>query len=124
VDLDPLEIGDHEERWVLERVLVVDELAVRGLAVLAVLVLPGEEALLPDVGEAVTPVELPGTLLERIPGARRVGLRWPRLTEHGAQVQEVGLGGGTFAGRHAAPLRGELEGGHASRESAVLTVRG
>ena len=76
VDLDPIEIGDHQERWILERVLVIDELAVGGLAILVLaLVLPGEEALLPDVREAVTAVELLGALLERVPRAGRVGIR-------------------------------------------------
>jgi hypothetical protein len=113
VDLDPLEIGDHEERWILERVLVVDELAVGSLAVLALaLVLPGEKALLPDVGEAVTAVELLGALLERVPGTRGIGIGRGRLAEHPAEIAEVGLGGRALPGRHAAPLRGELGRGH------------
>jgi hypothetical protein len=120
VDLDPVEIGDHEERWVLEGVLVVDELAVGGPQVLALaLVLPGEEALLPDIGEAVTAVELLGPLLERVPGAGRVGIGRGRLAEHPAEVAEVGLGRGALAGRHTAPFRGELGGGHASSWSRV-----
>src|SRR5450756_2899981 len=58
VGLDRREVRDDEERRVLQGVLVVDELAVRCLQVLALaLVLPGEEALLPDVDEAVTAVE-------------------------------------------------------------------
>jgi hypothetical protein len=125
VNLDPLEVGDHEERRVLERVSVPLQLEVRGLEVLALaLVLPGEEALLPDVGEAITSVELLGALLEGVPGAGRVGIGRGGLAQHPAQVAEVGLGRRPFAGGNAAPLRGELEGGHASRESAVLTVRG
>ena len=42
-----------------------------------------------------------------------------RLAEHPAQIAEVGLGRGPLAGRHAAPLRGELGGGHASVRSRV-----
>src|SRR5450759_4056008 len=59
-------------------------------------------------------VELLGPLLDRVPGAGRVGIGRGRLTEHPAEVTEMGLGRGTFAGRHAAPLRGELGGSHAS----------
>jgi hypothetical protein len=125
VGLDRREVRDDEERRVLQGVLVVDELAVRCLQVLALaLVLPGEEALLPDVREAVTAVELLGPLLERVPLTGGVGIGGTGLAEDAAQIEEVALGGRPLPGRHAAPLRGELRGSHASRESAVLTVRG
>ncbi|MEJ7697875.1 MAG: hypothetical protein WKF78_14980 [Candidatus Limnocylindrales bacterium] len=51
---DALDVADDQERRVLEVLAVVEELLVGGLEVgpLA-LVLPGEEAALPDVGEAI-----------------------------------------------------------------------
>ena len=113
MDLDPLEIGHDQERWVLEGVLVVDQLAVGGPQVLALaLVLPGEVATHPDIGEAVMAIELLGALLEGVPGAGRVGVGGRRLAEHPAQVAEVGLGRRPLAGRDAAPFGGELGGGH------------
>ncbi len=54
MDLDPLDIADDQERRVLEVLTVVEELLVGGLQVRPLaLVLPGEEAALSDVGEAV-----------------------------------------------------------------------
>ena len=54
VDLEAVEVADDEQRRVLEGLPVLQELVVGGLQVLALaLVLPGEVAALPDVGEAV-----------------------------------------------------------------------
>jgi hypothetical protein len=51
-------------------------------------------------------------LLERVPGAGRVGVRWRGLTEHSTQIAEVGLRRRPLAGRNAALFRGELGGCH------------
>jgi hypothetical protein len=120
-DLDRLEVGDDEEGRVLQRVAVALELEVGGLEVLPLaLVLPGEEAALPDVGEAVAALQLLGPLLEGVPGALGVGVGGSGLTQDAAQVDEVGLRGRALGGRDAAPLGGELAG----RQGADDTGRG
>ena len=125
VDLDPLEVADHQERRVAEVVLVAHQLDVGGPQVLVLaLVLPGEEVALPGVGEAVAAGGLADPLLEGVLGAGRIGLVGGRLAEHPAEVDEVLLRGGLLRGRHAAPLRRERArrqgrlGRHASRSPA------
>ena len=56
------------------------------------LVLPGEEALLPDVGPALAAGRLLGARLEGEPVARGVGLGRRRVAEQAAEVDEVLLG--------------------------------
>ncbi len=109
VHFEAVEVADDEEGRVVERLAVVVQLAVGGREVLALaLVLPGEVAALPDVGEAVTSAELLGTLLERVRVAGRIGLVRRRHAEHPAQVDEVLLGGGPLGPLGAGPLGGEL----------------
>ena len=75
VDLEALEVADHEQRRVLQGLAVVLSWRYAALQVLALaLVLPGEAAPLPDVGEAVAAADLLGALLEGVPLAGRVGL--------------------------------------------------
>ena len=108
-DLDRVEVGDDEERRVAQVLAVAEQLDVGGLQVLALaLVLPAEEVLLPDVGEAVSPTRLGDGLLEGVVVAGRVGLVGRRLAEHPAQVDEVFLGGGLLLRLVVAPLLGEL----------------
>ena len=117
-DFDCLEVGDDEEGRVLQRVAVTLELEVGGLEVLALaLVLPGEEAALPDVGEAVAAAQLLRALLERVPGAVGVGVGGGGLAQDAAQVDEVGLRRRALGGGDAAPLRGELAGRHGADDT-------
>jgi hypothetical protein len=115
MNLDRREIGHDQERRVLQRVLVVDELAQGGVQIATLaLVLQGEEAALPNVGEPVATAELPGPLLERVPRAGGVGVGGTGLAEHAAQVEEVALGGGPLPRLDPAPLGGELPRRHCS----------
>jgi hypothetical protein len=51
-----------------------------------------QEGRLPSVLRSIAvAVELLGTLLERIPGAGRVRVRWRGLAEHSTQIAEMGL---------------------------------
>src|SRR5664280_1569998 len=94
----------------------------RRLEVLALaFVLPGEEALLPHVREAVAAIELLGALLEGVPGAGRIGISRGRFAKHPAEVAEVGRRRRPLAGRHAAPLRGELGRVHACADRSMVT---
>ena len=71
VDLEAVEVADDQQRRVLEVLAVVQELLVGGLQVLVLaLVLPGEVAALPDVGEAVPAAGLGDALLEGVRARR------------------------------------------------------
>jgi len=90
VDLEPIEVGDHQQRRVVERLAVVVELPAGRLQVLALaLVLPREVAALPDVGEAATAVELLGPFSKGVGLPRRVRVMGRWLAEHPADVDEL-----------------------------------
>ena len=109
VDLEAVEVADDEQRRVLKSLAVLQELLVGGGQVLVLaLVLPGEVAALPDVGEAIAADGLLGALLEGVPVAGRVGLVGGRHAEHAAEVDEVLLGGGPLGALVVGPLLGEL----------------
>ena len=94
VDLEAVEVADHQEGRVVQRFAVLQQLAVGGGQVLALaLVLPGEVAALPHVGEAVAALHLAGALLEGVVLAGGVGLVRSGHAQHAAQVDEVLLGG-------------------------------
>ena len=114
-DLDAVEVADDEQRRVAQVILVVEELEVRGLEVLLVaLVLPGEEAALPDVGEAVPSPGLLHPALEGVLLAGGIGLVGRGLPHHPAQVDEVLLGRGLLGrgGRATSARRRRGQGGH------------
>jgi len=115
VDLEPVHVGDDEQGRVVERLPVAQELVVGGLQVLVLpLVLPGEVALLPDVGPAFAAAVLGCPLLEGVGGPLRVRVGGGRLSEHPAQVDEVLLGARSFLEIRGRPLPDELLGGHQS----------
>ena len=109
VDHDAVHVADDEQRRVLERLAIGQELAVGGVEVLVLpLVLPAEAALLPDVGPAVLATDLLDATLEaeRLPS--RVRLCRRILAEQLAEVEEVLLGRRAFSQFGAPPLRDEL----------------
>jgi hypothetical protein len=109
MDLEARQVADDEERRVLERLAVVVQLAVGcGQVLTLALVLPGEVAALPDVGEAIAATELLGTLLEGIPLPSRVDVVRGGQVEHPAQVDEVLLRCGPLGALAAGPLGDEL----------------
>jgi hypothetical protein len=74
-DPEPVEVGDNQERRVLERQGIALELVQRVVEALALaLVLPAEAAALPDVGPAFPARGLGGPLLEAVPFAPGVGV--------------------------------------------------
>ena len=112
-DHDPVHVGGDQQRRVLQRHGVVEELAEGGVEVaVAALVLPGEAVLAPDVGPALAAAGLGGALLEGEPVAARVGGGGIFQPEQAAEVVEMGLGGRAFLQLDRPPFRDEVLGGH------------
>ena len=108
MNLEAIRVAHHEQRRVLEVFSVVTQLAIGGREVLLLaLVLPREEAALPDVGEAVAAAELLGERLEAVPLALRIGLGGRLLTEQLAEIEEVLLRRGAFLQLRCSPLLDE-----------------
>jgi len=106
--LEAGEVADDEERRVLQVLAVLEELLVGGRQVLALaLVLPADVAAFPDIGPPSPAASLAGTALEGVVGAVGVGGRRRRLTEHGAEVEEVLLGGAALGERATLPRSDE-----------------
>lgn len=109
VNEDAFDIGDDEERRVLQRLAVLEQLLIGAVQVgVLALVLPGEVALLPDVGPALTAALFGGAGFEGEPRAVGVGLGRRRVVEEPADVDEVFLGGGAFFQRGVPPLGDEV----------------
>ena len=85
-DDDARDVAGHEQRRVLQRAGVLQELPVRGLQVLVLaFVLPGEAAPAPHVGPAAAAAGLGGTLLEGVGLAGGIAVGGG-FAEQGAQV--------------------------------------
>ena len=107
VDHDPVHVGGDQERRVLQRVLVAEELAVGGFERDAeALVLPAEAAAPPDVGPAAAAGGLARALLEGeavVGGGGRVV-----DAEKRAEVVEVAVGVAALVPGRGAPLGDEV----------------
>ena len=120
-DPEPPQVGDDQQRRVLQRQRILPELRERGVEVGAVaLVFPGEAVAFPDVGPAVTARVLPGAAFEAIRRAGRVGLGRRRFIQQSAEVEEVLLRRRPLLQRGIAPLRNE----GVRRHAEVLAGRG
>jgi len=109
VHLEAIQVADHQEGRVLQRLAVVQQLLVGRRQVLALaLVLPGEVAPFPDVGEAITAGRLLRALLEGVPVAGRVRLIGRGEAQHPAQIDEMLLGARALLGRAGGPLGGKF----------------
>ena len=98
----------------------LQELLVGGVEVLVLaLVLPAEEAALPDVGPAVAAAALRGAPLEGEPLAVGVGLGGLGVAEQFAEVEEVLLGGGAFRQGDTGPLLDEFVNVHGRAEAGA-----
>ncbi len=96
-DLDRGQVRHDQQRRVLERLAVLEELVV-GLAKVRVpaLVLPGEGPTLPDVGPALAALLLGGALLEGEPLARGIRVGGRGMADEAAEIDEVLLRGGAL----------------------------
>ena len=111
MNLDDIEIRDDQQGRVLEIVLVLEELEIRGgeIGPLA-LVLPGEVPSIPDVRPAISATGLLRTALEGIELAGRIDIGGGGDAEDGAEVVEVGLRGGALLEGTSDPLSLEGDG--------------
>ena len=109
-DAEAHQIGDDQQRRVLQGQGVLPELLEGGVKVCAAaLVFPGEVVTFPDVGPAVAAGVLAGAALEAVGLAGGIRLGRGRLAEQPADVDEVLLRGGAFLQRgRGAPLGDEL----------------
>ena len=112
-DAEPHHVRNDEKRRVLERQRVLAELGegrvqVRVLA----LVLPREAVAFPHVRPAVATPVLACAALEAVGLACGVGLRWDRLAEQAAQIDEVLLRGRALLQLRRPPLGDEFARGH------------
>ena len=113
VDLEAIEVADHEERRVLQGLAILEQLLIGGLQVLVLaFILPAEPGLHPDVGPALAAVGFLDALLEGVPGAFGVHFGGFGLVQEFAQVQEVLLTGAALGKVRLSPLGDELLGGH------------
>ena len=123
-DHDAVHVGDDQQRRVLQRDRVVQQLGVGGVEVLVLaLVLPGEGALAPDVGPALAAAGLGGALLEGEPVAGRVGGDRVGAVEEAAEVVEVGLRGRALLELDGAPLGDEGGGGQRPTLTQISSAR-
>src|SRR5688572_19112215 len=105
MDLEAVEVADHQQRWVLQVLAVLEQLVIRLFQVRVVpFVLPSEVAAKPDIGPAGTAAGFLGAALKRVEAAGRVGIGWSRYAEHETQVVEVRLRARALVERRAAPL--------------------
>ena len=111
VNFETDEVADYEERRVVETFMVLIELFVRILEVAAFgFVLPGEEAALPDIGEALfAGAGLGNALFEGVAGADLIVLRGVGDVEDFAEVAEVLRGGGALGESARVPLAHEVQ---------------
>ena len=97
VDDDALDVADDQERRVLQRFSVLEELLIRLLQVsIGSLVLPAEEALLPDVGKPLAAGGLLNRLLEGKRLSRRIKVSGATMPQQIAKVEKMLLGDGTL----------------------------
>jgi hypothetical protein len=121
VDLEPFDVADDQQRRVLQRLAVEEELVIGGGEVFVLpFVLPGEVAAHPDIGEAFAAAGFGDPLLEGIPRAGRVGGGGRLLTEEGAEIEEVLLHDGALVLLHAAPFGRELLRGQGAAAHLLL----
>ena len=105
VDLDAVHVAHHQQGRILQRLAVVEQLAIGGRQVAArPLVLPAEVAPLPDVGPALAAARPRRPRLERVAPPRRVRLVGRRHAQQPAEVDEVLLRRGALASGVLTPL--------------------
>jgi hypothetical protein len=109
VDFEAVEIADAEEWGVAEVLAIVVDLFVGGFEVFVLaLVFPCEMVAEPDVREAFTAVDLVEWLVEGVTLTGRVRSGGVGLTEHVAEIDEVGLRAAAFAERVDLPTLNEV----------------
>ena len=104
-DAEPPQVGDDQQRRVLQRQRILPELRERRIKVGALaFVLPGEAVALPDVGPAVAARVFANATFKAIRRARRIGLSRRRLVQEPTEVEEVLMRRRPLFQRGIAPL--------------------
>ena len=104
-DAEPPQVGDDQQRRVLQRQRILPELGERSIKVGALaLVLPGKAVALPDVGPAVAARVFASATFKAIRRARRVGLGRCRFVQEPTKIEEVLLRRRPLFQRDIAPL--------------------
>ena len=89
-DAEPPQVGDDQQRRVLQRQRILPELRERRIKVGALaFVLPGEAVALPDVSPAVAARVFASATFKAIRRARRIGLSRRRLVQEPTEIEEV-----------------------------------
>ena len=112
VNDDALDVGNDEQRRVLERFPVEQELVIGFVQVLVfALVLPGEEALFPNIGPALTAPLLVGSRFESEVLAGRIIFGGCGMADQATEIEEMLLSGGLLTQISVAPFGDEVLGG-------------
>ena len=115
LDAEEMGVAGDVQRRVLQRRGVAGELLQRLVEIaLLLLVFPGEEALLPHVGEAVAAAGLGDALLEGEMVADRIVLGRGRVLDETAEVEKMLLRGRALGERDRLPFADEVLRGHAA----------
>lgn len=123
VDHQAVGVAHGQQGRVLQILAVTEQLFVGGTQVLALaFVFDGEEALLPDIGEAIGPIQLLGESFEAERLARRIHLGRCRVTHKVAEVKEVLLAGGALLQFRPSPFGGKRFGSHASSLAGTYAI--
>jgi hypothetical protein len=121
VDLKAVQVAHHQQRRILQRLPILQQLLVGGAQVLVLaLVFPGEVAALPDIGEPAATADLLDALLEGVVGAGWVLVRGGNI-KHSAQVDEVFLRRCPLGCCAAHPLESELGRRHPHADDLLPT---
>ena len=116
LDAEDMRVAGDMQRRIFERGGVVSQLFERLVEIaLLLFVLPGEEALLPDIGPSFAAADLGRALFEGKMVADRIVLGGSRVVEQPAEVDEMLLRRRPFGQRHRLPFADEVLRGHWGR---------
>jgi len=97
VNLELVEIANDEQRRIVERLAVLEQLLIGGPQVLVLaLVFPTEFLIEPDIGAALAIVRRINAFLEREPFSGRINISRLGMIEQLAQIEEMLLEGAAF----------------------------
>jgi hypothetical protein len=120
VDLNYVGIAHDQQRWILQRLTILQKLLVGRFEIcLRSLIFPAEATPPPDVGKPLPALHLACTFFETVPLPGGVRLGGSLLIEHPAQVKEMLLRRRAFLQLYSGPFLFELSYGHAFPRSWI-----
>lgn len=109
VNAEAIHIAHHQQRRILQRLSVAEELVEGRVKVFALaLILPAEEPALPDIRLPAPAATHHGTALEGEPFPGPIHLGRLRVFNHLAEVEEMLLGSGALGQFDRSPLGNEI----------------